>query len=909
MRTLIALLLLAAANATFAETPEPMTACTHVTGLVRDANGGLIPGASLFLDGAVAAQSNGEGRYTLPCLTPGKHLLRITADAFAPSEITLTGRATTLDLTLRISEVSQAVEVGEDTDAGLDKTTSSGSKVLTKNELAGLADDPDDFKRELQVLAAAGGGNPGNATISVDGFQGASAMPPKSSIAFIRINPDLFSSEYGNPPYEGGRIEIFTKPAGGRIHGSIFATLSQPFMNASDPFATSKAPIGKHRYGFDLSKPIIPNKFDLSLSLEKRDIDNFIVVNATTLDANKNLTNTVYNVSGAQHLWIASARSGVQWNKQNLSTFSYSANVNDVLNVSAGGSVLQENAYDARQSKHSIRGTLVTTVSARTVHEARVAFTFNTNSNTPNSNAPGVNVAGAFSGGGSKAGLARQAENSMEINDDLLYSRGKHSLKIGSITFIKFDRNTIPTGFNGAYTFGGGTALPLDANGNPTSNTPTQITGLEQYRRALLGYQGGAATTYSITTGSPNVNFTQFQSALYLQDQWKLTSRVQLALGFRYSFQNDPRSWGGFNPRIGVAWSPDKKQKLVLRARTGLFSSGIGTSEVTQVERLNGVRQTPATFYNATYGNPTAGQAGNPIGTRYVFAPGVMQQPSWQSQVAAEYELPGHWNLQANEYYIGSWDSLRLRNINSPLNGVPNGPRPLLANTNIYQFQHSGTFKGTATFLGLDQHSLKRLQIFLGYLRLDLRSNASGPFSQPQSSTSDVGEFVRPVWLNTHRIFAINTFNLPYKLTLSNQFNATSGGVNNILTGSDNNGDGTFNDRPDYATGPGTGVYATRFGLLTAPNNPLSSGHPINANLGTLPWTIDLDTNLSRAFTLNPQSKQDRQQSVTVNLRSANLINHTNVNAVGNVIGSPLFDRSLLADPGRRVELGLRYSF
>jgi hypothetical protein len=34
----------------------------------------------------------------------------------------------------------------------------------------GLADDPDDFLRELQVLAAEAGGDPATAMIMVDGF-------------------------------------------------------------------------------------------------------------------------------------------------------------------------------------------------------------------------------------------------------------------------------------------------------------------------------------------------------------------------------------------------------------------------------------------------------------------------------------------------------------------------------------------------------------------------------------------------------------------------------------------------------------------------------------------------------------------------------------------------------------------
>jgi hypothetical protein len=40
------------------------------------------------------------------------------------------------------------------------------------------------------------------------GFQGSSSLPPKSSIAYIRINPDQFAAEYREPPFDGGRVDI-----------------------------------------------------------------------------------------------------------------------------------------------------------------------------------------------------------------------------------------------------------------------------------------------------------------------------------------------------------------------------------------------------------------------------------------------------------------------------------------------------------------------------------------------------------------------------------------------------------------------------------------------------------------------------------------------------------------------------
>ena len=168
--------------------------------------------------------------------------------------------------------------------ASLDADHGIGTHTLTQKDISELADDPDDFQRELQILAAANGGAPGAARITVDGFQNSSALPPKGSIARIVTAPDLFSAEYDTPPYAGGRVEIYTKPGASTYHGALFLTDSDSSFNATDPFSTVATPASKRRYGFELSGPITKTSSDFFLALEKRDINEFNVVNAITLD-------------------------------------------------------------------------------------------------------------------------------------------------------------------------------------------------------------------------------------------------------------------------------------------------------------------------------------------------------------------------------------------------------------------------------------------------------------------------------------------------------------------------------------------------------------------------------------------------------------------------------------------------
>lgn len=861
-----------------------------VAGQVLDSTGAAIVDATVALQpGSDILHTNSEGRFVTSCLPFGRYAANIEAPSFESASRDLEVGGANHPIVVRLKPQTVQAEVNAVVEnTGVANEDIAGSRTLEKSDIAQLADDPDEFNRQLQVLAAAAGGSPGQAITTVDGFQNSGRIPPKSAIAFIRINPDLFSAEYARPPYQGGRVEIYTKPGQSSWHGALFTTQSGQFFNAKDPFSPSRAAIGKQRYGFELSGPIVKNKSDLSLALEHREIDQFAVVNAITLDALGNQTSTVANVPTPQSLWEASGHFGLQLSPKDNLSLGYTAGVSELTNQGVGGTALQEAGYNSVQSEHNVRLTNLQTLSARLVHETRIGYTWRYRTDTPNATAPSLQVAGAFTGGGATTGSLRAHERDLEVDDDVLYSRGKHSLKAGLELLNTNLHNATPAGFNGTYIFGG--------DGN--------LTGIQQYRLALLGQPGGTPTQFNVTMGTPNISLNQLQAVLYAQDQWKFRPRLQFALGVRWAMQNAPVTVGNVGPRLGLAWSPDRKQKTVLHARTGLFFGVVDPQTVLSDLQLNGINQRQLQIYNPVYGQPlTTGTA--TITTLRAPLPNLTQQPSLESHLGVEHDFPGHWHAQANLYLVHGWDLLRSRNINAPLGDSPTSPRPLAPNTNLDQFQQTARLGGNVLFVGLDQHSLRHLQIFAGYIRMDLRGDTDGANSFPQSTYSDRGEISRPSWEATHQVIAFGNIVLPRKINLSTQFNAASGLPYNVTTGFDNNGDGVFNDRPVYS-GPGTSaaVYPTPFGDLS----PFGSGAPLARNAGTLPWNIHLDANLSRTFAL-PHKAGKEAQNLAFNLRSTNVLNHTNVSAVGGVLGSPLFGRAYQADAARRVEAGLRWSF
>lgn len=894
----------------------PQQRCANgmrVEGTVTDPTGAVIPGAQVQSASGERTEADGSGHYVLPCIASIP--VRITAQFpgfTSAASVTSGPRGSTvrLDLKLPIETVRTDVQVNGNVPA-VDTEGGEAASDLSGDDLARLPDDPDDLLRELQTLAAAAGGDPSATTVVVDGFQNGSAMPPKSAIASVRVNPDLFSAEYENPLWHGGRIEITTKPGAESLHGAVFFTGSAGAFNATDPFAFTATPASKKRYGFELTGPILRQKSGFSLALEKRDIDEFNVVNATTLDSNDDQAPFHSTVPTPQHLWIASARSDWQLTPNDRVTASFSANVNDLANQGVGGLVLPEAGYSSLASEYDLHFTNVQTPNANMLHQTRVGISWKNTQETPSSTAPSLQVAGFFTGGGAISQNLNDREHDLEIDDDLTITRGAHTIKFGGEAIGNFVSDFDPNTFNGAFVFGGGSAPALDDSNNPTGETTT-ISGIEQYRRTLLDLPGGSPTTYQLTSGTPLISLSHWDLGLYAQDTIKLTPRVSVDAGLRYQLWTTPDSFVEFGPRLSISWAPDRKQAWIIHARAGLFTGSHDISVPLDVLRLNGTLQHQIYVYSPSYTDPLGSSPGSiQVSTVNRFAPGYGQTPTFQTYIAVEHEFPHHWHAQVNINYGATWNAFRIVNINAPLVSPEVGtapdptaallaPRPIAPNLNINQYQMYGHSRGSYDWVTLDQHSFKHFTLHLYYAYLSFKEDEQ----TPQSSYREQGEAGRPWWMTRGGPSVEGSVILPFKLELDSQFSTRPGRPYNITTGTDANGDGSFNDRAAFASMPGPGVYSTRFGLLTS--NTIDGNVPYN--LGTMPRTVHLDANLTRTFALNPRDK-DHPRTMTLNARSANLLNHTNVTAVNSVLSSSALGEPVAAETARRLELGVRFSF
>jgi hypothetical protein len=399
----------------------------------------------------------------------------------------------------------------------------------------------------------------------------------------------------------------------------------------------------------------------------------------------------------------------------------------------------------------------------------------------------------------------------------------------------------------------------------------------------------------------------------YAQDTVKIRPRLSTTFGLRYQFEINPNSARNLRPRLGLLWSPDKKEKWTIGIRAGLFTGWDTPTRVIEVNRLNGSRQHEYTVYSPNYNDPLTPVANSiQVTTRNQFSRSFGQIPNFQIDARLAHEFGHHWSAQL-EYGFGSeWEGFRILNINAPMVAssigvAPNptaallAPRPLAPNENIMQYQNYGHYRGAMYIANVKQSSMKRFSLDATYWYLDFM----GDNMTPQSTYSEHGESGRPDWMRRGGVSVLGVLQLPGKIEFDSQFSAMPGLPYTITTGTDANGDGNFNDRPSYASASGSGVYNTPYGLMTV--NTVNGNVP--ANSGTMPgWEIHFAPNLRRVFTLNPRDK-DHPLTLAFNARSSNVLNHTNVTAVNTVLSSGTVSQPNAAEPARRVEFGMRFEF
>lgn len=326
---------------------------------------------------------------------------------------------------------------------------------------------------------------------------------------------------------------------------------------------------------------------------------------------------------------------------------------------------------------------------------------------------PGFNL-GSYAQIGNGRPITPGTNDAYTLQPNLSLVKGKHFLKVGGEVRDFRDNRANPGNASGFYNFGKNWT-------QARANTPDAVSGNE-LASFLLGLPTAASVDRGIDTAFRNRYY-----AVFVQDDWKVTSRLTLNLGLRYDYESPlveryDRMLRGFDfgvsapitapgltlkggplfannggsprtsfnrdrnniqPRVGVAYK--LAPKWVLRGGYGLYYLGQNESGATQgFSRTTGAivstdgNLTPAVNLTNAFANLPGGRLlapiGNSLGLGSFLGEGLninyldRNLPSSQQySIDVQHELPG--NMLAEAGYVGN-RSASLP-VNTNINVIP----------------------------------------------------------------------------------------------------------------------------------------------------------------------------------------------------------------------------------------------
>ncbi len=849
-----------------------------VHGVVKDPSGAVVSGTAVTATSAAgkiySTVSNQQGEYQIPGMKPGRYTLHADHAGFAPFESqeveVAAGPAAQLDLHLSLADVQNQVTVSSQADSlSVDPADNANAIVLSGDDLDTLPDDPDDLLTDLKAIAGPGAGAGAmTSQLFLDGFSGG-RLPPKDSIREVRINQNPFSAEYDTLGY--GRIEVFTKPGSNAVHGSVSYRISDAAMNSRNPLADIKPAYRSQQGDGDIGGSL-GKRMSWFVDFERRDVQDNAVVSATALTP----ALQPYAVSEAVMAPFASTmvdpRLDIQLNDTNTLTVRYSWFGTGVVNDGIGQFALPSTGYDLHTGHNTVQMTETAVLGANTVLET--AFQFNRDQMAYQApyGQSSLRVLDSFTGGGSPIGPSANVADGYEFHSYASLNRGKHTIKFGGRVRETQLQDTSFRNFGGTYIFAGGTAPELNALNQPVlgpGGLPVDVTltSLDMYQRTLLlqnaGYPasqiralGAGPSQFMLNSGIPYAALSEADAGLFVQDDWKLRPNLTVSGGLRYELQSNVSDWRDIAPRFGLAWSPGKHSKTVIRAGGGVFYDRIPATIALDAMRFSGALQQRYVVRHPLF-YPSAPAASSLTGPGVVqitrqLDPNLQAPALMQAALSVERQLSRKTILSATFIESHGDHLLRSRDINAPLPGTypagqpQNGVRPYGPN-DIYQYESAGLFNQQQFLINLSRRMTNGLSIFGYYAWTHAMSNTDGPnwfVSNPYNANADYG---RSAYDISHSVVVGATYSGPFHILFSPFFIARSGAPFDITTGTSPYGDLLFNARPALGTSAGApGVMATPLGLFQT--NPAAGATLIPRNYGTGPMFVTLNMRISRTF-------------------------------------------------------------
>lgn len=576
-----------------------------------------------------------------------------------------------------------------------------------------------------------------------------------------------------------------------------------------------------------------------------------------------------------------------------------------------------------------------------------------------------IAVSGLFNLGGSFLTPLRMATTNWNLSEKLIWSRGRHTLRLG------FDF-AHEMGSSGYLVFGRGMYTFL----NLTTSTAVGPAGGNAYASFLLG----APFQVSRDDFPPGmVGLISSRYGLYAQDDFRVTPRLTINIGARYDVMPyarekynrlsnfDPATrtmliagkntserlrdtdYKNLAPRVGLAFSPRRGAKSVIRAGYGIaFIDPVGAAGGLNSNQFNipfyfrdNITQFPFTAPTYTLSKPLPALVVPsplaPTGDQRYLVPNDRNQYSQTWSFSFQQALNSVWMAEAA--YVGTSGNrlLMSSNINagSPGTGSPTARRPfgpaLGEVRQISNGAHS-VYHGLQTKIeGRFAHGLYFLSSYTWSKSLDNQSNgtddsaASG--QSPQNPWNPGADRGLSSFDRTHRWVASAVWEIPFfalskssppaawmnrifsRWQLSGIFQAQSGSPFSVLMPCATiNAEGN-NCRPnrigDGALAPDQRSINRWFdtGAFVTPS-PAAYGNA-GRNILRGPGITNVDLALSKTFSFS----NDETRRIQIRFESFNTLNHTNFGIPIHSTDSPALGTITSSAPARIIQIGGRLEF
>lgn len=254
-----------------------------IVGKVSDANGAVIPGATITVSEkgtgrSYDTKSNGEGSFTIAQLPPGEYEVKVEAPNFKRSvqaDLVLeTDQTQLLNITLEAGSVNESVNIVAAAPV-INTETSDKGEVITNRQVQELplngrdATDlaqlvPGVYQRPAEDDQGQGLSIAGTRTDStnfiLDGVNNRSdrngnigVNTSVDSIREFKVSTSSYSAEFGRTA--GGQINVVSKSGTNDFNGSLFEFIRNDAFDAAN-FFSGKKDLRRHQFGGTVGGPL-----------------------------------------------------------------------------------------------------------------------------------------------------------------------------------------------------------------------------------------------------------------------------------------------------------------------------------------------------------------------------------------------------------------------------------------------------------------------------------------------------------------------------------------------------------------------------------------------------------------------------------------------------------------------------